>query len=204
MGGFTQPPLRVHAGDTHAREAWVVAVLLRSADTGTPTVGPPPEGAASGVGAQGPVLEWIAVARCPRKIAGMPAHLLSPGRGGGLLGAGRIRYGPFWGARDGQPGTVAHHLLVEWVTRLPFAGRLPLEVLTTEVPSFNWTGVHCDLVTMPGDAEAPLARIWSQWSPDRTARDMVRRFPHPRSLGSGGLPLGSGRHPAGGGAEPRR
>jgi hypothetical protein len=181
-----------------------VAVLLRSADTGTQTVVLPPAGAASGEGGQGPVLEWISVARCPRKVAGMPAYLLSPGRGGGLLGAGRIRYGPFWGTRDGQPGTVAHHLLVEWSTRLPFAGRLPLEVLAAEVPSFNWTGVHGDLVTMPGDTEGPLARIWSQWAPDLTARDAVRRFRHPRPRGSGGLPLVSGRYPAGGGVAPRR
>jgi hypothetical protein len=137
------------------------------------------------------VLEWIAVARCPRKVAGMSAYLLLPGRGGGLLGAGRIRYGPFWGARDGQPDTVAHHLLVEWLTRVPFAGRLPFEVLAAEVPSFNWTGVHSDLVTMPGDTEAPLARIWSQWAPDRSARDPVGRVPQPRSPGSGDRPLSS-------------
>jgi hypothetical protein len=139
----------------------------------------------------------------PRKIAGMPAYLLSPGPGGGLLGAGQIRYGPLRGARDGQPGTVAYHLLVEWLTRLPLAGRLPFEVLATEVPSFNWTGVHGDLVTMPGDTEAPLARIWSQWTPDRTARDTVRRIPHPRPQVSRDLPLASGRHPGGGGVAPR-
>lgn len=172
-----------------------MAVLLRSTDSGTQRPAQPP--AVAGQGGPGPVLEWIQVARCPRKIAGMPAYLLSPGGGGGLLGAGRIRYGPFRGARDGQPGTVAYRLLVEWLTRLPFAGRLPFEVLVAEVPSFDWTGADGELVTMPGDTEATLARIWSQWAPDCAARETVRRSPNPRPPVSDVLP------PAGGGVAPR-
>lgn len=156
-----------------------MALLLRPAATGTHPGAPIPTGASRPPG-HGPLLQWLSVVRCPAKITGMPAYLLAPGPAAGLIGTGRIRSGPVRGARDGQPGTVAYHLLVEWFRLLPIPERIPLDALAAAVPSFEWRSIDGDLVTMPGETEDPLAGIWRQWVPETPPADPEPPIPHPR------------------------
>jgi hypothetical protein len=94
---------------------------------------------------------------------GAGAFLLALGSASGLIGRGVVSRPPFLAARRDRPGTVAQHLLVEWTGVLAVPDRVPLELLQSEVPEYDWCRTDGSALGLSTATAARLDRVWTRW-----------------------------------------
>jgi hypothetical protein len=110
---------------------------------------------------------------------GAGVFLLMQGSASGLIGRGFVIRRPFLAAQLDRPGTVAQHLVVEWTSVLPVSDRVPVELLHSEVPQFDWCRTGGPALGMDAATAERISLVWTSWVSDtihaaaRSARIMA-------------------------------
>ena len=125
----------------------------------------PPYPEAVTLTASGAVLRgrW-SVANRVNIAVGTEAWFLLQGRQRGLLGHGVVVSEPFRDRHYADPSQTSTYVWVNFDWLLDIADRLPIEVLTAEVPSVRWNSFRSSGMTIPAQGAQELERIRERYS----------------------------------------